>query len=89
MKDRDERSRGIPTHIADVFVIIKPTATFRLAKHEALRKRNRSDSSDNSLDKADASRDECKKNNLINSSYRRPVVSTGTGRKAIGSGRFK
>ena len=41
IKDRDERSRGIATHIADAFVIIKPTAPFRLAKHEDLRKRNR------------------------------------------------
>ena len=41
MEDREERSKGIEIHIDDVFVIIKPTAPFRLAKHEALRKRNR------------------------------------------------
>ncbi len=35
MKDRDKRSRGIVTRIADAFAIIKPTAPFRLAKHEA------------------------------------------------------
>ena len=89
MKDRDERSRGIATHIPDDFVIIKPTVPFRLAKHEARRKQNWSDSSGNSLAKADASRCECKKNNLIKSSYSRPVVSTVRGMKAIGSGRFK
>ena len=31
MKDRDERSRGIVTHIVDVFTIIKPTGHSRLA----------------------------------------------------------
>ena len=40
MKARDERSRGIATHIADAFVIIKPTTPFKFVKHEALRKRN-------------------------------------------------
>ena len=89
MKDRDERSRGIVKSIVVVFAIIKPTVPFRLAKHEALRKRNYSDSSDNSLKKADASRCECKKSNLIKSSYKRPVVSTASGMKTIGSGRFK
>ncbi len=34
-QDRDERSNGIEIRIADVFVIIKPTAPLRLAKHEA------------------------------------------------------
>ena len=56
MKDRDERSRGIEICIAEVFDIIKPTVPFKLVKHEALRKRNWSDSSDNSLAKADVSR---------------------------------
>ena len=49
MKDRDKRSRGIEIHIADAFVI-KPTAPFKLAKHEARRKQNWSDSSDNSFE---------------------------------------
>ena len=89
MKDRDERSRGIVTHISDVFAIIKPTAPFRSAKHETLRKRNWSDSSWNSLVKTDVSRCECKKNNIRKSSYRYPVVSTVSGMKVIGSGRFK
>ena len=53
MKDRDDRSRGIATCIVEAFTIIKPTAPFRLAKHEALRKRNCSDSSGNSIAKAD------------------------------------
>ncbi len=89
MKDRDERSRGIVTVITDDFDIIKPTAPFRLGKREALRKRNRSDSSGNSLAKTDPSRCEYKKNNLTKSSYRHPVVSTVIGIKSIGSGRFK
>ncbi len=53
MEDRDERSRVIVTWITDDFVIMKPTVSFRLAKHEALRKRNCSDSSGNSIAKAD------------------------------------
>ena len=55
-QDRDERSNGIEIRIADAFAIIKPTAPLRLAKHEARRKRNWSDSSGNSLAKADDSR---------------------------------
>jgi hypothetical protein len=50
MEGREERSKGIEIRIADDFTIIKPTAPFKLAKHEARRKRNWSDSSDNSLD---------------------------------------
>jgi hypothetical protein len=38
MKGREERSRGIEIHITDPFVIIKPTAPFKLAKHESRRK---------------------------------------------------
>ena len=34
MKDREERSKGIEIRIADTFAIIKPTAPFKLAKHE-------------------------------------------------------
>ena len=34
MKGREERSKGIEIRIADAFVIIKPTAPFKLAKHE-------------------------------------------------------
>ena len=40
MEDREERSKGIEIRIADAFAIIKPTAPFKLAKHEARRKRN-------------------------------------------------
>ncbi len=29
-EDREERSKGIEIHIADVFAIIKPTAPFKL-----------------------------------------------------------
>ena len=49
MEDRDERSRGIEIHIPDVFAIIKPTTSFKLASHKARRKRNWSDSSGNSF----------------------------------------
>ena len=56
MEGREERSKGIEIHISDDFVIIKPTVPFKLAKHEDLRKRNWSNSSDNSLVKFDASR---------------------------------
>ena len=56
MEDREERSKGIEIRIADPFAIIKTTKPFKLAKHEAQRKRNWSDSSGNSLAKADASR---------------------------------
>jgi hypothetical protein len=35
MKDREERSKGIEIHISDAFDIIKPTAPFKLTKHEA------------------------------------------------------
>ncbi len=35
MQDREERSKGIEILIADDFTIIKPTTTFKLAKHEA------------------------------------------------------
>ena len=49
MEGREERSKGIEIRIADAFVIIKPTAPFKFAKHEARRKRNWSDSSGNSL----------------------------------------
>ena len=89
MKDRDERSRGIEIRITDAFVIIKPTEPFKLAKHEARRKRNWSDSSDNSFDKVDVSLWACKNKSRINSSYKRPVVSGVHGTKTMGSGRFK
>ena len=35
MNDREERSRGIEIRITDVFVMIRPTVPFKLAKHEA------------------------------------------------------
>jgi hypothetical protein len=56
IEDREERSKGIEIRIADDFAIIKPTPPFKLVKHEALRKRNWSDSSGDSLGKADDSR---------------------------------
>ncbi len=39
IEDREERSKGIEIRITDTFVIIKPTAPFKLAKHEARRNR--------------------------------------------------
>ena len=33
-KDREERSKGIEIRIPDDFAIIKPTAPFKLTKHE-------------------------------------------------------
>jgi hypothetical protein len=51
MDVREERSKGIEIRISDVFDIIKPTTPFKFAKHEGRRKRNWSDSSDNSLAK--------------------------------------
>jgi hypothetical protein len=56
MKGREERSKGIEIRTTDAFVIIKPTASFKLANHETRRKRKLSDSSGKSLSKADASR---------------------------------
>ena len=56
MEGREARSKGMEIRIADAFAIIKPTAPFRFAKHEARRKRNWSDSSGNSLTKTDSSR---------------------------------
>jgi hypothetical protein len=56
MEGREERSKGIEIRITDDFSIIKPTTPFKLAKHEARKKRNWSDSSGNLLAKADASR---------------------------------
>ena len=53
MEDREERSKGIEIRITNDLVIIKPTAPFKFAKHEALRKRNWSDSSGNLLCLAD------------------------------------
>ncbi len=75
MKDRDERSRGIEIRIADVFDIIKPTTPFKLMKHNTvLWKRNWSDSSGNSLAKAEASRWVCKNRRRMKSSYKIPRI---------------
>ena len=54
-EDREERSKGIEIRMPDAFTIIKTTGPFKSVKHETRRKRNWSDSSDNSLAKADAS----------------------------------
>ena len=45
MKDRVDKSMGIVTRIADAVARIKPTEPLRLAKREARKKRNCSDSS--------------------------------------------
>ena len=80
------KHRGIEIRIADAFTIIKPTSPFKLAKHEDRRKPNWSDSFGNSLDKTDTSRCTYENKRRIKSSYKRPVVSTVKGMKAIGSG---
>jgi hypothetical protein len=56
MKDRIDTSMGIVTLIAEALAKIKPTDPFRLAKCEARKKRNCSDSSGNSPAKILASR---------------------------------
>ncbi len=48
MKDRVDKSMGIVTHIAEALARIKLTDPLRLAKREARKKRNWSDSSGNS-----------------------------------------
>jgi hypothetical protein len=45
MKGRVDKSMGIVTHIAEDLARIKPTEPLRLAKCEARKKRNCSDSS--------------------------------------------
>jgi hypothetical protein len=61
MKDRVDKSMGIVTRIAEALSRIKPTHSLRLAKREARKKRNCSDSSGNSPAKILASRYTCKK----------------------------
>jgi hypothetical protein len=68
MKDRVDKSMGIVTRIAEVLVRIKPTEPLRLAKCEARKKRNCSDSSGNSPDKILSSRYVWKKSNRAKSS---------------------
>ncbi len=51
MKDRVDKSMGIVTQITEVLSRIKPTEPLRLAKREAHKKRNWSDSSGNSPEK--------------------------------------
>ena len=68
MKDRVDKSIGIVTHITEVLAKIKPTEPLRLAKRDARKKRNCSDSSGNSPDKILASRCTCKKNSRVKSS---------------------
>ena len=48
MKGRVDKSMGIVTRIAEALARIKPTEPLRLAKREARKKRNCSDSSGNS-----------------------------------------
>ena len=61
-KETNERLKRDTQHVPfrqnaeEIFVSIRPTTPFKLAKHEARRKRNWSDSSGNSLVKADVSR---------------------------------
>jgi len=60
IKGRDDRSSGIEILIADDLAKIKPTDPLILAKQAARRNLNCSDSSGNSLDRAEASRCACR-----------------------------
>jgi hypothetical protein len=64
MKDRVDKSMGIVTRIAEVLDRIKPTDPLRLAKCEARKKRNCSDSSGNSPAKILGSQYEYKKSSV-------------------------
>ncbi len=64
MKDYVDRSIGIVTHITETLGKIKDTEPLRLAKREARKKRNCSDSSGNSLVKILVSRCVCKKSSV-------------------------
>ncbi len=69
MKDRVDKSMGIVTHIVKSLARIKSTDPLRLAKREARKKRNCSDSSGNSPAKILASsRCTCKKSSRAKSS---------------------
>ncbi len=68
MEDRVDKSTEIVTHIVEDLSRIKPTDPLRLAKREARKKRNCSDSSGNSPDKILPSRCACKKNSREKSS---------------------
>jgi hypothetical protein len=68
MKDHVDKSMGIVTRITEALVRIKPTEPLRLAKREARKKRNCSDSSGNYPDKILTSRYVCKKNSRGKSS---------------------
>jgi hypothetical protein len=68
MKDHVDKSMGIVTRITKVFPRIKPTEPLRLAKREARKKRNCSDSSGNSPAKILASLCACKKSSRAKSS---------------------
>ena len=86
MKDYVDKSMGIVTRISEALVRIKPTDPLRVAKGEARKKRNCSDSSGNSPVKMLASRCACKKSIRVKSSQTRPEVFTVIGRKTMGSG---
>jgi hypothetical protein len=68
MKDHVDKSMGIVTRITESLAKIKPTEPLRLAKCEAHKKRNCSDSSGNSPVKILASRCACKKSTRVKSS---------------------
>jgi hypothetical protein len=68
IKDRDDRSSGIEIRIAEALAKINPTDHLILAKQAARRNLNCSDSSGNSLDRAEASRWACKNSRRLKSS---------------------
>jgi hypothetical protein len=68
MKGRVDKSMGIETRISETLSRIKTTDPLRLAKREAHKKRDCSDSSGNSPAKILASRCVCKKSSCAKSS---------------------
>ena len=68
IKDRDDRSSGLEIRIAEGLAKINPTDPLILAKQAARRNRNCSDSSGNSLVKADSSWWVCRNSRRLKSS---------------------
>ncbi len=78
IKGRDDRSSGIEIRMTEALAKINPTDPVILTKKAARRNRNCSDSSGNSLARAEASRWACRNSRRLKSSKIRPAVSTDT-----------
>jgi hypothetical protein len=70
MKDHVHKSMGLVTRIAEALARIQPTEPLRLAKREARKKRNCSDSSGNSPVKILASRYTRVRKSVVHSPHR-------------------